>query len=73
MTNFKAGDLVRIKREWCNSEEESHKLFVIVKDSVWEKEQRCCIKQIDCKLAIVPSERVDFDMLISTGININEK
>ena len=70
MENFKVGDIVKIKKEWCNSEEESHKLFVIVKDSVWRQDRKCCIRQIDSTLAIVPTERVTFEMIESTGNSI---
>lgn len=70
---FKEGDIVKIKSEWANSDEEKENLYVITENSIWEKEQKCLIKPITgnaSKLPIVPSERVSFNMIYLTGINL---
>ena len=71
---FKDGDLVRVKPEWANSEEEKHILFVITKDSI-RPDGKCKIKPVNgdsSKMAIVPSELVSLEMLAPTGFNITD-
>ena len=72
---FTDGDIVKIKPEWTDSEEEKDNLYVITEDSIWEKEQRCSIRPItgkSSKMPIVPSERVSFYMIYPTGFNFKD-
>ena len=65
------GCIVKIKPEWCNSEEESTYLYIVKKGSV--NNGRCMIVPITGPMAsfyILPIERVSIDMLIFVS---NEK
>ena len=71
---FKNGDLVRIKPEWANSEEEKNILFLIKENSIRD-DKKCLIVPVtgnSSKLPIVPSELVSLEMLIPTGFNITD-
>lgn len=72
---FKDGDIVKIKPEWTNSEEEKFTLYVITIDSIDEQTGRCNIRPItgdSSKLPIVPTERVALEMLIPTTFNFKD-
>ena len=71
---FKNGDIVKIKSEWANSENEKQILFVILKDSLRD-DGKCKISPITgdaSKLSIVPTELVSIEMLNSIGFNITD-
>lgn len=71
--NFKEGDLVKIKPEWCDCVEETYNIYVICKDSMNEVTKRCLIRPVtgkSSKLCIVPTQLVGLNMLLPRYYNI---
>lgn len=58
---FNIGDLVRIKKEWLDSEQEADKVFTVV--NVNEVTHRCIIEWQNSGMALAPTELVGFDMI----------
>lgn len=71
---FKNGNIVKIKPEYANSEQEAQELFIIKEGSI-RTDGKCLISPITgelSKLSIVPTELVSLEMLIPTGFNVED-
>ena len=72
---FKSGDIVRIKPEFCDTPSEADNIYLIREMRVNSYTERCIIQPLtgpSSKLPIVPSQTVGLNMLKHTGINVNE-
>lgn len=58
---FNINDLVRIKKEFVNNENELKQVFKIV--DINEVTNRCYIEIQNCNLPLVPQELVSFEMI----------
>lgn len=64
---IKDGDIVRIKREWCDYPEERKYLFVV--KNLNEELQRCLIVCLNPGNSLGYSQNVDLSMLDSANFN----
>lgn len=62
---MKKGDIVRIRREWCDSEEERRYIYIVVEDY---GNGRCVIECQTTGMAIKPQETVSEEMIEKTDI-----
>ena len=61
MEQIKLNDVVKIKSEWCGSEEEKHMHFIVI--DLNEATGRCVIQQKDSPLPLAPTEIVSITMI----------
>ena len=66
---FKNGDIVRLRPEWCTPNERKH-LYSVV--NVNDYTRRCKIQCLTCDMVIKPVELVGFEMIEQTGFNAEE-
>ena len=66
---IKRGMIVRFAPEWCSEGERKYRMVVL---ESFPDVQRCLIKFLNTNMIIQPTEIVDFEMVIYTGVSVNE-
>ena len=61
MSEYRIGDIVRIKPEWLDKGESADTLYIVA--DVNDATKRCYIEPLESPLALKPQNLVSFDMI----------
>ena len=66
---IKEGMIVRYNPKWC-TENERHCFMVVLE--AYPDVKRCLVQRLNTGMAIAPTETVTFDMIVPTGVTVDE-
>lgn len=67
---FKPGMIVRYAPEWCSEGEQKYRAVIL---ESYPDVKRCLIKLVNTNMVFAPTEVVDYEMIIYTGVTVDKK